>query len=423
MTSLLPRPTSGASRSSARAGGGSSGRRPLALVAAGGGIAAALIAMLLCGSLGVIGWFLTDSGAHGSAGDGLRVGALAWLVGLGGGVQVQGVAITLVPLGVTLLAAVTISRFGTRVGEACSGHGPDADALADGERDWTVPVAAAFFTLGYLVVAVVTASVASTVAGVDTAPDLARIVLLALLLGGGVGGTTIAIGSGRAAVWAAAAPVALRASLLVARGVLRTWLLVAALAFVAALVADLRTAANIMSQLHTGPGDVVVMLGLGAAVLPNAVLFSSAYLLGPGFAVGTGTLVAPSGVVLGPLPMLPIFAALPDVGTPPSWVVGLLGLPALVAFVATLRALRHVPLTRFEDGAVRGLGGGLLAAVALTLLTAFAGGAIGPGRMRDVAPHVGDAFLHAVVSFGMAGLLAGLVATWWQRRRADAAAV
>lgn len=421
MTSLLPRPTSGAARSGRGRPHGPApapGRRPLALLAAGGGAAAALLTMLLTGSLGVIGWFLTDSGSHGTAGDGLRAGAQAWLVGLGSGVHVQGVALTLVPLGVTVLSAVTIARLGHRVGEACSGHGPDADALADGERDWTVPVAAGLFTVGYLVVAVITASTASRFAGTDLGFDVARIVLLGLLLCLGVGGTAIAVGSGRAAVWAAAAPPALRASALVARSVLRTWLLVALLAFVAAFALDVRTAANIMSQLHTGPGDVVLMLGLGAAVLPNAVLFSSAYLLGPGFTVGTGTLVAPSGVVLGPLPMLPIFAALPDVGTPPAWVAGLLGVPALVAFVATLRALRHVPLARYEEGAVRGLGGGLLAALALGVLTAFAGGAIGPGRMRDVAPHVGDALLHAIVSFGLAGLLAGLIATWWQRRQA-----
>lgn len=420
MTSLLPRPTSGAPRSGAGRATrqpGAAGRRPLALTAAGGGAVAALLTLLLTGCLGVIGWFLTDSGAHGTAGDGLRAGAQAWLVGLGAGVRVQGVALTLIPLGVTVMSAVMIARLGGRVGEACSGHGPDADALADGERDWTVPVATALFTIGYLVVAVVTASTASRFDGVDLGFDVARIVLLGLLLCFTIGGTTIAVGSGRAAVWAAAAPPAARAAVLVARSILRAWLLVALVGFLVAFALDIRTAANIMSQLHTGPGDVVLMLGLGAAVLPNAVLFSSAYLLGPGFTVGTGTLVAPSGVVLGPLPMLPIFAALPDVGTPPAWVAGLLGLPALVAFVATLRALRHVPLARYEEGAVRGLGGGLVAALVLGILTLIAGGAIGPGRMRDVAPHAGDALLHAIVSFGLAGLLAGLVATWWQRRQ------
>ena len=40
---------------------------------------------------------------------------------------------------------------------------------------------------------------------------------------------------------------------------------------------------------------------------------------GPGFAVGTGTGVSPSGVVLGPLPAYPPFAALPAPGDAPGW--------------------------------------------------------------------------------------------------------
>ena len=48
-----------------------------------------------------------------------------------------------------------------------------------------------------------------------------------------------------------------------------------------------------MSGLHLGPGDYVMYTLATMAVAPNAVLFGSAYLLGPGFAVGTGTLVSP----------------------------------------------------------------------------------------------------------------------------------
>ena len=39
--------------------------------------------------------------------------------------------------------AWAIWRLGHRVGDSVSGHGPDADRIADGERDWTVPIAAA----------------------------------------------------------------------------------------------------------------------------------------------------------------------------------------------------------------------------------------------------------------------------------------
>lgn len=415
MTSLMPRSHLRSSRPGEGPAGGP-GRRPLAAVATAGGIGAALAAMLLTGCLGVIGWFLTDSGAHGTAGDGLRVGALAWLVGLGSGVHVQGAALTAIPLGLTLVAAVVQARVAARVGEAVSGHGPDADGLADGERDWTVPVATGLFGLGYLVTAVVTASVAAGVAGVDVAPDVRRLVLVTVLLCAGVGGTAIAIGSGRAAVWSALAPPALRAAVDLARRLLLAWLAVAALGFAAAFVVDLGTAANIVSQLHAGAGDVLVLVVISAAVLPNAVLFSSAYLLGPGFAVGAGTVVAPSGVVLGPLPMFPMLAALPDAGTPPLWVGALQLLAPCVALVVTWRALRAVPLRGYEDAALRGCGGGLLAAVGLALLTAFAGGAVGPGRMQHVAPATGEVLFHAVVALGLGALVGAVLACWGQRR-------
>ena len=49
-------------------------------------------------------------------------------------------------------------------------------------------------------------------------------------------------------------------------------------------------------------------------------------------------------------------------------------------------------------------------------MTSLAGGAVGPGRMRDVAPYSFDVLLHAVTAFGVGGLLGGLAVTWWQRR-------
>ena len=45
---------------------------------------------MVCLALGVIGWFLTDAGAHGAPRDGLRTGALGWLLAHGSGVSVHG---------------------------------------------------------------------------------------------------------------------------------------------------------------------------------------------------------------------------------------------------------------------------------------------------------------------------------------------
>lgn len=191
MTSLLPRPTT------ARPGPAEPGR-PLALVATTGGVGAALATLVPCLLLAVVGWFLTDAGAHGTPRDALQVGALGWLVAHGSGVSVRGTAVTVLPLGLTLLAAWATWRVGRRAGEALSGHGPDADRLADGERDWTVPGATALFAVGYAVTVVVVAALA---ADPSTAPSTGRALGGALLLAVLLGGTGLAVGSGRAAVW------------------------------------------------------------------------------------------------------------------------------------------------------------------------------------------------------------------------------
>ncbi len=359
------------------------------------------------------GWFLTDGGAHGAPRDGLRIGALAWLMGHGSGVRVEGVPVTAMPLGITVVCAWAVWRIGQRVGRSVSGHGPDAEGISDGQRDLVVPFAGLLFTVGYVVVAVTTITLAATP---ETDPSTARVVLWSLLLCGLVGAPAIAIGSGRAAIWTSGLPATMRAVAQVTRRVVVLWLLVSLVTFLLALVADFSTAANVMSQLDADSRVIALMVLVGLVVLPNAVAFSGCYLLGPGFTVGTGTLVTPGVVVLGPLPAFPMLAALPDDGATPGWTRWFVVLPLLVAIVAAVWCQRTWPTTYYVEGAVRGVAGGVAAGVLFALAASLAGGAVGPGRMRDVAPYAFDTLLHAVTSFGVGGLLGGLAITWWQRR-------
>ena len=393
-------------------------RRPLVPTATLGGALAAGGPLLVCMAVAVVGWFLTDAGGHGTPSGALRVGALGWLVAHGAGVTIEGVRIMAVPLGITLLCVWSAWRVGHRVGESVSGHGPDADRIADGERDWTVPIAGGLFTVGYAVVGVLATTLASTV---ETGPSAGRVVLWSVLIAAGAGVPAIARGSGRAAIWIPAIPVAIRDAAVLVRSILQAWLVVALLALLAALVLDFSTAANIVSQLDTDAGDTAILGVLTLAVLPNATLFGSAYLLGPGFTVGTGTLVSPGAVVLGPLPLFPLLAALPDSGPTPGWTGWLMVSPVLIAFVASALAHRSRPAAAWDQAAIRGCAGGLVAGLVLGLLTWFAGGAVGPGRMADVGPFQLDVLLHAVTAFGIGGLLGALATTWWQRRGADLA--
>ena len=416
MTSLLTGPRSPSARTTDLAH-----RRPLVLIASLGGLSAALAPLTVCLAVGVIGWFLSDAGAHGTPSDGLRVGALGWLMAHGSGVRVAGVAVSAVPLGVTLICAWVTWRLGLRVGESVSGHGPDADAIADGERDWTVLVSAIFFGAGYVVVAVVTGALAATPA---TAPSGGRVVLWSLLLTLLVATPAIAVGSGRAAIWTAVVTDSVRASLATAARILFGFAAASAVVLAVSFAMDFGAAANVLSGLHADTGDASLITLLTAAVTPNAVVFSGSYLLGPGFAVGTGTLVSPTLVSLGPLPAFPLLAALPDNGSAAFWVTWLVAVPFVVAALGAARTHRRFPTTRWEEGALRGCVGGVLAGVAFAAFALLAGGSVGPGRMQHVSPFVFDVLVHGVAALGIGGLVGGLWTTWRERRAsgpADAA--
>lgn len=383
------------------------------MVALLGGVLAAGGLLLVCLGVAVTGWFLTDAASHGAPRDALRVGALGWLMAHGSGIRVQGIAVTAVPLLLTLLAGWSTWRIGHRVGSSISGHGPDADQISDGERDWTVPVAAGCFVAGYVAVTALTLFLAATP---GTAPSTVRALGWSVVIAFAVGAPALAVGSGRAAIWTAMLPGNVRATAASCRAVLRSVLLVSLVALVGAFAVDLATAANVLAELRLSGGEVAVFVVASLLVVPNATLFSASYLLGPGFTAGAQTLVSPTVVVTGALPAFPLLAALPDSGPVPGWTVWLLGVPPIAAAVGAALAQRRRPTIRWDEGALRGCAGGVVAGLLLGWLATLAGGAVGPGRMRFVDPLASDVLVHAITSLGIGGLVGGLAMTWWQRR-------
>lgn len=394
-------------------------QRPLVLIATLGGAAAALAPLLVCVAIGIIGWFASDAGAHGAPRDGMQMGAVAWLMAHGSGITVQGVAVSVIPLGLTAICGWSMWRVGHRVGDALSGHGPDADRISDGERDLTVPTAAGLFFIGYALVAVVIATLA---VGVDTSLSVPRIVLWSLAMSLVFAVPAIAVGSGRAAIWAMIVPAVVRQGAATALAILTVFLAVSTAVFLISLGLGIGDAATMMSQLHLSAGEGAVYAIVNTGFLPNATLFSGSFLAGPGFAVGGATLVSPGAVVLGPLPLFALLAALPGAGVPGYAVSALVWLPALVAALATAWWQRRHPTRAWLQAALRGCGGGIAAGVAFTALASVAGGAVGPGRMQHVGPFVTDVLVASITAFGLGGLLGALVMTWYQRRGSDVTA-
>lgn len=417
MTSLLP---DSSRRPHRPAPGRPPAVSPLVPTALLGGVAAASATLVICLAVAVIGWFATDAGIHGEPRDALRVGALAWLAAHGSGVHIGTVPVTLLPLGISLLAAWSTWRAGHRVGVAVAGHGPDAQALGDGERDWTVPVAAGFLALGYGAVALLTVVLSAPGSGEQIGPDQRGVLLWTVLLCGGLGLPGVAVGSGRAALWAMRLPWAVVDAVDVAGRLLRVWAWLCLLVFVAALLADLGTAANLLGQLHARGGGATTFTLAETLLLPNVLACTGAYLLGPGFSVGVGTVVSPAFTSVGALPLLPMLAALPNPGEGGASRAVVLVPPLLAAWVG-FRSQRRRPLRSFVDVAVRATLGGVLAGLAFGVLASVAGGAAGPGRMRNVGPVGLDVLVSGVVSFGFGALLGALVCAAWQQHRERAA--
>lgn len=157
-----------------------------------------------------------------------------------------------------------------------------------------------------------------------------------------------------------------------------------------------------------------VMLTLGQlAILPNLIVFGTAWISGVGFSIGTGSYVSPLATQLGPIPALPIFAAIPTGGFDRGILFAML--PILAAFIGTLLVRRFADDMRWEYATRFGAAFSLAILAAITsalvgfVMAALASGAFGPGRFQEVGINLlGFAsvlFLQVLIPSFLAGLL------------------
>lgn len=163
---------------------------------------------------------------------------------------------------------------------------------------------------------------------------------------------------------------------------------IAALIVAVLLFGNYGTIISLYEQLQTGiAGGAALTLGQ-LAILPNVVVWMASWLVGPGFAIGTGSSVSPLGTALGPLPGLPVFGVIP----PGGYSLGLVGVlvPVLAGFLAAVLLRSTTPAGGGEGIRARllvALGIGVVAGVELGLLAWWSSGALGPGRLHDVGPN------------------------------------
>ncbi|PPF68876.1 hypothetical protein C5E16_06320 [Clavibacter michiganensis] len=206
-------------------------------------------------------------------------------------------------------------------------------------------------------------------------------------------------------------------------GAAAAFAVVAVSAVVVAVLLGLQyaTVITLYETLQTGIVGGVALTLAQLALLPNLVLWAASWLVGPGFALGTGSSVSPLGTSVGPLPSVPVLGIVPQ-GTLDLGYLGIL-VPVVVSFVAAVALSPRVARIPEPEGRrwpwflAAGLGMGVVGAVVLALLAVVSGGAAGPGRLADVGPAAGWILLAAFLEIGVAsvagmfvsGLMAPLV--------------
>jgi len=400
----------------AEAGGGSPGRgllsRPLIVIGAVAAAWAAASGLAVLTTLVLIGWIAAPHAGFGAGLPGVfRTAAQLWLVGHHVGFALRGGGrIGMFPLGLVILPGALLYRAGRWVVRT-----------GDVVRLRHVGFAAVALAAPYAVLA---GALALTGRTPLAKPSFWQAVLAAFLLAFVAGG----IGGARGlAPWRRLLALLPERPRSLVTGTLGTLAMLtaggAALAG-GSLAVHIGTFRSVTTELAPGIVGGVMLLLLELAFIPNAIVWAVAYLLGPGFAVGYGTVVAPTGNALGALPMFPMLAALPSGHGPgqpsgvPAWVsFGVLVTPYLAGAFGGLLIARVGPTPRVEAAPAWGFACGAATGLVAGVLSAFAGGPLGGGRLTAIGPSGWQVGLVTALEVGVAAAVSAGIANWFAAGR------
>ena len=334
--------------------------------------------------------WIPDADATGSSGSTVRAGVLTFLAAQHGGTRINGVTMHFVPLGLTGVAVWLCWRAG-RVLHALPIVRADL-------RHGRIAAITALQMLGYLLTCAILTPF--SVIGTSSVPALGAIVGAVAVSALGFGLAAARCTPLGGAGWERL-PEGVRAAVPAAGGS------VAVLVGAGAVLAAGATALHAGRFLDLSRGLSRGLSGLPIAALdllsaPNAVLASTSYIIGPGFAVGVHSAYAPFGGTAGLVPAFPVLAGLPA-GSNASVPVLVLMVLAIAGSgsVAGLLVLRSAP----GLGWLRMLGACMLAGAGtgavLGVLAAAAGGSLGSRNLRAVGASPWQVALLAAAEVGL----------------------
>ncbi|MEV7967250.1 DUF6350 family protein [Sphaerisporangium sp. NPDC088356] len=397
-------------------------RRPLPV---SGMLAAAWtlgVGLAVLTTLTLIGWIAAPRGAFGQGLPGVfRAACQVWLAAHHAGFAIPGGRVGLLPLGLMVLPAALLYRAAIWMARdadlrlrlpARLPKGSPKDLANARRRAQLVLIAQAGISLAapYALLAGVIALVAQNNV---TQPFVGEALLSHLVLAFVAGSLATARTIGPWRSMLRLLPERAR-SVVVGTAVALTTMLAAGLVLVlAAVVMNFGQIQRLSELLAPGFIGGLLLLLVQTLYLINFVIWGVAYISGPGFALGTGTLVAPTGVQLGTMPALPILGGLPDSGVTSPWIMGVLAIPFLAGAVAGVVVARIAPTPHFESAPLWGFVCGLATGLSAGTLAALAGGPLGGARLSAVGPSAWEVALSVALEVGVAaGISAGL-ANWW----------
>jgi hypothetical protein len=189
----------------------------------------------------------------------------------------------------------------------------------------------------------------------------------------------------------------------------------------ASLAVHLPAARSDSDVLDPGIVGGILLLLIELVYLPNGVIFGMAYAIGPGFSVGAGTSISPTGVFLEAVPTFPPLAALPEPGPAPAISLIALTVPFIAGAVAGTLTVRAMPSPVYEAAPLWGFLSGALTGVVTAFLAALAGGPLGGGRMATIGPSAWQVGLMAAMEVGVSAAIAAWLTNWMLVRGAAGA--
>jgi Family of unknown function (DUF6350) len=381
------------------------GGRALAVLGAVAASAVAGIGLVVLVLLVVIGWIAAPHAGLGLTGV-LRTAATCWLIGNHVGFVLAGTGrIGLLPLGLVLLPGALLWRAGRWVVRASGAR-----------RLRQVAAVALAVAVPYAILAVALAVAGRSARAAPSVPQAAVGCFLLALAAAGLGGARAL------APWAQLAcllPARARSVIVGMTGALAIMAAAGAALAGASLAVHLGRFGSMNGTLGAGTVGAGLLLLAQAGYVPNAIIWAISFTLGPGFAFGTGTVVAPAGSALGPLPAFPMLAALPagpHPAVPAVLSAAMLATPYVAGALAGLLVARSVPARSLETSALGGFGCGVLTGAVLAVLAGFAGGPLGDGRLAAVGPSPWQVGIVAALEIGVAAAVTAGVVSWLHHR-------